>query len=244
MACSASLAATMLCFPHPLPLAPACATPPLPASIAAPVVDFIAELLGADAAVRRLVAHAEDAATRHGGQGAPTALAGLDACLLLAEGMGGVLESCYAERSAHDPPPEWLEGTAGAGGHGHLPASTWAAASVAVHCTALKFCNALSLAGQREPSCFLLWAPCAPPAGLLRLFALVPDPPAGWDRGAPAADAARAQLLTILHTDLLSSFAALGHLVMPLLLQASQARHQQARGVGVGTQLVLAVGQP
>ena len=40
--------------------------------------------------------------------------------------------------------------------------------------------------------------------------------------------------LTILHADLLSSFWVLGHLVMPLLLQAEQQQHQQVSGVGEG----------
>ncbi|KAL4458064.1 hypothetical protein ABPG75_012929 [Micractinium tetrahymenae] len=139
---------------------------------AALVVDYIADLLGVDAVMRRLVAHADGAAGQHGGCSAPAALAALDVCLLVLEGMGGLLESCCTERSARDPPPEWLE-------------------------------------------------------GFLRLYALVPDPPAGWEQGSPAAAPAPTQLLTILHADLLSSFAAVGHLVMPLL-QASQQQHQQA----------------
>lgn len=87
------------------------------------LVDFIADLLGADAVMRLLVAHAEGAAAQHGGHGAPAALAALDVCLLLAEGMGSMLESCCAERSAHDPPPGWLAGAPGGSQYGPVLAS-------------------------------------------------------------------------------------------------------------------------
>lgn len=106
-------------------------TTPAPlASFPALVVDFIAELLGADAVMRRLVAHAEGAAARHGGRGAPAALAALDVCLLLAEGMGSMLESCCAERAAQDPPPEWLQGARRRADTATLHASTWVASAV------------------------------------------------------------------------------------------------------------------
>jgi hypothetical protein len=45
-----------------------------------------------------------------------------------------------------------------------------------------------------------------------------------WGAGCAAAGAG-APLLTILHADLLSCFAALGHLAMPLL-QATPQQHQ------------------
>ena len=70
------------------------------------------------------------------------------------------------------------------------------------------------------PSC--LPSPrCFAAAGFLRLFSLVSEVDGSRQAGADSAP------LTILHADLLSSFWVLGHLVMPLLLQAAQQQHQQ-----------------
>jgi len=93
--------------------APLLLCPSLPARfLAALVVDYLGDLLGADAVVARLAAHAELAAQRHGVHSVP-AQAVLDVCLLLLEGMGGLLETACSERCPRDPPPEWLGGEMG-----------------------------------------------------------------------------------------------------------------------------------
>lgn len=56
---------------------------------------------------------------------------------------------------------------------------------------------------------------------MLRLYALVPE--AGGSSGAP---------LTILHADLLASWASLGRLVMPLLQASHQHQQQEVRRQG------------
>jgi hypothetical protein len=77
------------------------------------------------------------------------------------------------------------------------------------------------------PSC-LPSTRCFAAAGFLRLYSLVPEVDGSRQAGADSAP------LTILHADLLSSFWVLGHLVMPLLLQAAQQQHQQVGWVKSG----------
>lgn len=77
-------------------------------------MDHLGDLLGADAVVARLAAHAQDAAARHGAR-SPAAQAALDVSLHLAEGLGGLLEACCSERAPGDPLPGWLAGACAPG---------------------------------------------------------------------------------------------------------------------------------
>lgn len=81
--------------------------------------------------------------------------------------------------------------------------------------------------------------PCAPPAGLLRLYSLVPDVDGFRSQAGPSPPP-----LTILHADLLASFTQLGPFVMPLLQTSQQQQQQQVRAaaaVGRPRLVVLAV---
>ena len=90
----------------PLPLIPPGLLP------ADQIIDHLGDLLGIEAVVARLAFHAEGALVAHGARSAP-AQAALDACLLVLENLGGLLETAHSERSKSDPPPQWL-----GGGHG------------------------------------------------------------------------------------------------------------------------------
>lgn len=170
----------------------------LPACVpTVPVVDYVADLQGADTMVARLVRHADAALAQHGA-GSGAAQAALDSSLHVLSGMAGLLETWCSERAAGDPPLQWLAGIVLAcGGSCGVP---WPGATAcqphAVSCPAR-------------------------PAGFLRLYALVPEVD-----GRRHAGGATAAPLTILHADLLASFCQLGPLVMPLL-QGLPTAHQR-----------------
>ena len=81
-------------------------------------MDTLGDLLGVDAVVRMLAAHAEGALQQHGVHSV-AAQAALDSALFVLGSMSGLLEACCSERSRQDPLPDWL---AGAHAHWNSPA--------------------------------------------------------------------------------------------------------------------------
>jgi hypothetical protein len=76
-------------------------------------VDTLGDLLGVDAVVRMLAAHAEGAVQQRGAHSV-AAQAALDSALFVLGSMSGLVEACCSERSRQDPLPDWL-----AGAHAH-----------------------------------------------------------------------------------------------------------------------------
>lgn len=183
-------------------------TSPLSRPPAAPVVEGLAELLGADAAVQQLLAHVQAAAERWGVQ-SPATQAALDSSLYLLTGMSGLLETCCINRVAGEPLPAWLLGAKQRGAAGCTDGGTdvcmCSRGGLLVMLVVLLLFNCLH--AQLLATSLV--------AGLMRLFGMAPEAACA---GSPAG-----LLLTILHADLLGCWCQVGALVMPLL----QTQHQQ-----------------